>query len=299
MKLSGKLNRLKSLVFIKPTLDIPYSLDVDLKDVWESIDKKDGSEFFLGVYSPKDLMELLYNVNIVDKLQKMGFLDLEVIVDRRHPFEHRMRLYNGRNFEKCLLMELVVKEGIFQPMQNVVEGFDFEDLIMLMIEWISIQNPRSHFSDNRPRLPGQKYPGLGVLRDLEGVMMQIIKRLNFEGILDIPEHFHGAVMYSPRFSFFNPEMQGRFEAMARDLLTFSLAMASYAVELGCVINRTTGKTEEWSPGEQILPVSKRLRDYFNSDIYREKVQEVKERNSYIVDRSKFEKEFTARTKDDI
>ncbi len=299
MKLSGKLNRLKSLVFIKPTLDIPYSLDVDLKDVWESFDKKEGSEFFLGVYSPKDLMELLHNEGIIEKLHKMGFLDLEVVVDRRHPFEHRMRLYDGKDFEKGLLMELVVKEGIFQPKQNFVEGFSFDDLIMLMIEWISIQNPRSVFSDNRPRLPGQRYPGLGVLRDLEGVMMRIIQRLDFEGILDVPEHFHGAVMYSPRFFFFNPEMQGRFEAIARDLLTSPLATVSYAVELGCVINRSTGKIEEWSPGEQILPVSKRLRDYFASDQYREKVREAKERNSYIVDRSKFKEEFTAHGKGDI
>lgn len=299
MKLSGKLNRLKSLIFIKPTLDIPYSLDVDLKDVWESIDKKEGSEFFLGIYSPEDLMELLHNVGIIDKLHRMGFLDLEVIVDRRHPFEHRMRLYNGKDFDNNLLMELVVKEGIFQPKQNFVEGFSFDDIIMLMIEWMSIQNPRSSFSDKRPRLPGQKYPGLGVLRDMEGVMMRIIKRLNFEGILDIPEHFHGAVMYSPRFFFFNPEMQGKFEAMVRDLLTFPLAMTSYAMELGCVINRATGKIEGWSPGEQILPVSKRLKDYFSSNEYREKARGAKERNSYIIDASKFEEEFTAHEKGDI
>ena len=154
MKISGKLNRLKSLVFVKPTLDTPYSLDVDLKDVWESIDKKEASEFFLGVYSPKDLMGLLCDEGVVDKLQKMGFLDLDVIVDRRHPFEHRMRLYDGRDFERGLLMELVVKEGIFQPKDNFVEGFAFSDLIMLMIEWINIQNPRVAFVDNRPRLPG-------------------------------------------------------------------------------------------------------------------------------------------------
>jgi hypothetical protein len=283
VKREGKLNRLKNLIYVRPLLDDTAPLEIDVGDIWQDLEQKVGSSLFMNYYSQRSLMNLFEKAGIVKRLSHLGLSNLNIVVDRRDPFEHRMRLYAGERAHDTLLMELVVKEGVFRPKQQYVDGFTFDDLHMLMIEWLNLQNPRGTFTDERPKLPGQKYPGLGILKNLEGVMLEFCEKLNFEGILDIPEHYHGALMYSPKFFFFNPQMQGKLRAMMRDLSQFPLEQVSHAVELGCVINRGRGEFERWSPGEQILPVSERFVSYFSSTAYGEIVSKVEQRNSFAID----------------
>lgn len=296
MTYRDKLNRLKDLIYIRPILTTSSQpLDIDITDAnfsecYDQLVHKVGGELFLNRFSPRDLMAIFEEVGIPGKLKSMSISDLNISVDRNDLYLHKMRLYTGEEVRENLLMELVVKEGVFKPKKLPVPGFSFEDLRILMIEWMSLQNPKRRFTEERPRLPGQRYPGLGILRNMEAVLVRFAREQGHEGIMDIPEHFHGALMYSTKLSFFNPLMQGKFEAMVRDLKDTPMERVSYAVSLGCVLNTSSGQYETWEPGEQILPVSRRLMEYFSSEGYRELALRARWQNTFTIDLPKLEKE---------
>lgn len=299
---SGKLNRLKELIYQRPFADSSGEIQIDVSDVSDQLFKKSSAgSRFLNTYTEKALLEICVEYGLYEALLGRGFSDLYLDIELRDLFEHRVRI-TARSHERIphptdrgyLLMELLVKEGVFTPKTPPVGMLKDSDIRLLMIMWLSLENPILSFTDDRPRLPGQRYPGLGVLKYLEDVMRRFAGDLRVEGIVDVPEHYHGALMYSPLFFFFNPRMQGTFEAMSRDLVSYGLAVSSYAVALDCVIDEKTGGYVSWDPGEQILPVSERLTDYFNSPEYREVVEETRRDRSFRVDMEKYHREFPRR-----
>ncbi|MGC3996684.1 MAG: hypothetical protein QM767_03795 [Anaeromyxobacter sp.] len=60
-----------------------------------------------------------------------------------------MRLYGEAEGREHLLIELILERRLV--------GADF-----LYIHWLSLRNPRTQFSERRPRSPGQDVPGLGL-----------------------------------------------------------------------------------------------------------------------------------------
>jgi hypothetical protein len=288
--LQDKINRLKNLMYVRPQRPAVDFLGINFSGAVDELLYKKKGGLFLNLYSPEELMDLFCEMGINDRITACGYSNIRMKISGENSFDHRLRLYSGEGGEDILLMELVVKEGIFEPKKSFVEGFGFKDMRMLMIEWLSLQNPRAEFEKEKPRLPGQKFPGLGILMDLERVLVCICERLGYEGVVDVPEYFHGAIMYGPRFCFYDPQMEGKFHAMVRDLKEVPLATVSTAVLLNCVINEATGEYVDWSPGEQILPISKRMAAYFESDGYRDLVLKAEGENSFVLDNGKLEVE---------
>src|SRR5205814_9382773 len=138
---------------------------------------------------------------------------------------------------------------------------DGETLELIAIEWLLMQNPSAHFGEKRPRLPEQNYPGLGIGREVMALLKIMTERLEREGMLAFPEHYHNGVIYNHDFRFFSPEREGELIALKRDLHNLSLSEASWAVEEGLVIDERTQKPYKWRGEEMIWPLSKRLRNY--------------------------------------
>ena len=76
-----------------------------------------------------------------------------------------------------------------------------DDAALLRIEWLLMQNPRARFTAQRPRLPGQKHPGLGLLADVIALLIVACDRLQLGGLLFVPAHYHTA----PAVSLFGPD----------------------------------------------------------------------------------------------
>ena len=68
---------------------------------------------------------------------------------------------------------------------------------LLSVEWLLIQDARSRFEIGRALLPGQKYPGLGLLRDTVAVLVILSERLDLDGLVFTPSHFHLAALSRP------------------------------------------------------------------------------------------------------
>jgi hypothetical protein len=63
----------------------------------------------------------------------------------------------------------------------------------------------------KKQLPGQKYPGLGVGYEFHKMLITLAEEAGRDGLMDVPEHFHNAVMYHEGgFHFVSPQHEAFF-----------------------------------------------------------------------------------------
>ncbi len=247
-----------------------------------------SSNFFLDYYSPQGLQRALRIYGFYRKLKQLGLRKILTILNLENPFEHSLRLYyGGKEDPEHLVAEVVLKKGTLKPKQGITELFRDEEYQLLIINWLMLQDPTKSFSASRPRLPGQKYPGLGLGHEVLGLLIRAGERLEMDGLMNFPQHFHNATLYHHKFFFFKPIREGIFRAMERDTKGHPLVEVSWAVEKNCLIDAKTNEPVFWRGIEMILPISEKLQRYFESDEYKSKVKEAFESNKFYIDWEKF------------
>jgi len=269
-----------------------YFEEIVPKDIETLHGTREGSyypELFLGRYTKEKVVELLTKAGIIDVINKKGYTDILFTIHRDDAFTSRLFVNFDRPAKETRLIELILKETSFRPKKIFVDGFDLESLTILMIEWLALQDPKRGFSQERPRLPGQVYPGLGVLRKIQDFLYKLASVSGKDAIMDIPEYYHSAFIYSHVYSFYSPSESGRLQAMVRDLDNFPLADVSYAVSFGCLLNENTGKYEQWKPSEQIYPISDKLIEYVNHSEYNKIKDKTESMLRYSLDWDKYHK----------
>lgn len=247
-----------------------------------------GSPYFLGYYSPSGIKYALEKYGFFSMLEKKGYQDLELTINTKDPYKQRIAFYYDHKQPDHLVGELVVKRKhitIYPPFPTLIHGRDFE---VIAVEWLCMQNPKANFEPDRPRLPGQKYPGLGIGEMVMEILVIMCGRLRTAGLVNTPEHFHNAQMYSTQFRFLEPIYEGKRRALDRDLLSqYSLSQVSWAIDLGCV--RENDQIFKWPNHDQIIPLDRDLKDYFSSKDYRQHIQDAMEKYSYDIDEKKLNK----------
>lgn len=251
---------------------------------------------FLGLYDDKQIMGLLQRAGIIEILYEKGYKDLIINISKQDNYTSRLYVDFAADAENTRLIELIVREGVFRPKTTFVQGFDFkEGLSMLLVEWLALQDPGASFSNEKPKLPGQAYPGLGGLKNMQGMLYKFGKAAGKDAIIDIPEYYHAAVIYSRLYSeiysrvysFFSPIDAGQLQAMLRDFKGFPLADVSTAVTFDCLLNARTGEPASWKPSEQIYPISSKLLQYFEQQQYKELVEKTMNELSFTMDWEKY------------
>lgn len=279
--------------------DLQYLEEIRMSDEgmpWEK-GKEPFSEpgLFLGRYTEQDLKDLMGRVGLMDLIHTKGYSDL-IFTITRQDFTSRLYVNYASPGKDTRLIELIIREGVFRPKQTFIERFDFQDgLTMILVEWLALQDPQGIFTPERPKLPGQAYPGLGGLRNLQEMLYTFGEECHKDAIVDVPQHYHAALIYSRlytsiyarMYAFFSPVDAGLFLALTRDLEGLPLAQVSQAIVLGCLLNTVTGKHETWRPSEQIYPVTKLLHAYFDSAEYREIVERTAAKAKYAIDWDKY------------
>ncbi len=257
-----------------------------------------SANLFMGLYDEKQIMEKLEKVGIINILQQKGFRDILVSIDRQDGYTSRLYVNFRAIAEKTRLIEVIVREGYFKPKQNFIPSYEFTGgLPMLLIEWLSLQDPRAVFTPDKPRLPGQQYPGLGGLKNMQELLYKLGKSSGKDAIIDIPEYFHTAVIYSSLYSriysatyaFFSPVDAGIMLAMKRDLCgEMPLADISFAATVDCLVNATTGEPVQWRPSEQVYPISQKLKSYTEDNRYKEIARATMNNHSFSINWEKYE-----------
>ncbi len=216
---------------------------------------------FLGHFSDHGLELALERFGIFDRLRLARFSDPTLEVDLAQALGDTLRIWSGPD-RADLLMELRVDRN-----RRFVPGYE-----MLTVEWLLLQNPTAEFGPFRRPLPGQKYPGLGLLKDIFGFLVMLCEILELDGVGYVPSSYH-VMAQSQRLVFFmHPEDAARFRAVQRALGDRPLAEASRLVMEGKLAD-ASGSAFEWRGAPMVLPVSERLKQTVGGDEYETRVEE--------------------------
>jgi len=222
-----------------------------------------------GRYGPAELQDRLVASGLLAGLSERGYPDPVLRLSCADPSDQRICLYAGEETRERLLLEARLQLAPFHPRRPIGPFTEASSFRMLVINWLVLSSPDGTFTVDRPRLPGQEKPGLGLLNTTIALLKALSRELSVDGVLDVPDHFHTALFYSRAFRYLDPEAEGRFLAIARDLSGIPLTLASDAVREGCLIDRTTGASISWPTAEQVLTLRGPLRRFLRSPSYRE------------------------------
>ena len=269
---------------LKESLNIKGS-DIGLSYITDYITDTSGSKrLFLKRFDEDDLYSIMEKIGLIKYLKKMGFKDLIIETNVDDAGINYMNLYCDEKIHSKQLIDLRLREATFLPdnkyFSSKVNILPFD---MIIIEWLSAKNPLKQFDDNKPQLPGQADPGLGVLRFSFKVLYMMAKLVLKDGFLDIPNHMHGAIMYSKKFKFFDPIHEGIIRAVIRDLGDYSLSDISWGILTGTIVDLAKNKPAVYAPGPQIHYVSGRMKKYFRSKKYRATFKFYFKKKKYIFD----------------
>lgn len=288
MKKTGKRSVLK---YFEP-VDMDNVMSEALFDSNDDIDSSLGhfafqptdNALFLNRFNNEDIMKMLDNVGLIKHLNSVGFNDIRVEIKKDENLINHLKIYYETINPDNLLINLRVSESKFVPDKRFLEETAGTTVLdMVIIEWLSAQRPDKSFDSEKPQLPGQSSPGLGSLRYMMDLMYVVGDKLFLDGFMDIPDHLHGAIMYSRKFKFFNPSHEAILKAILRDLEKYSLTDLSWGMLTKTIIDESTGTPQVYDPSEQIFPVSRFMKNYFNSRKYREKFSKVYNSKKYRFD----------------
>ena len=222
-----------------------------------------------GRYGPGELRERLDASGLLAGLSERGYPDPLLRLSCADSTDQRICLYAGEETRDRLLLEARLQLAPFHPRRPIGPFTKESSFRMLVINWLVLSSPDGTFTVDRPRLPGQEKPGLGLLDPTIALLKSLSRELSVDGVLDVPDHFHTALFYSRAFRYLAPEAEGRFLAIARDLSGVPLTLASDAIREGCLVDRSTGAPVPWPAAEQVLALRGPLRGFLRSPAYRE------------------------------
>ncbi|MFY9820792.1 MAG: histone deacetylase, partial [Thermoanaerobaculia bacterium] len=228
---------------------------------------------FLGFYSPQGLELALERAGLLDRVRALGFAHPTMEMDLDNPTGDTVRLY-GDTHRRELLIEARAR----------IDRGALPGLALLRIEWLLLQNPRAEFTADRPRLPGQSHPGLGMSQEVVALLILACDRLQLDGLVFVPAHYHSASQSRKWLRFLDPADEGVFRALQQALHGLPLSEATRAVAEERVVDSGTGAgTGEpflWRPMAMGLPVTDRFRGLVDGEEYKRKVAEEEARHVY-------------------
>lgn len=225
----------------------------------------------LGFYSLQGLELAAERAGFLDLIRNLGYEQPFLEMDLDNPAGDTLRMYGDRR-RKELLIELRVQ----------IDRRTLPGLSLLRIEWLLLQNPRARFTPERPQLPGQAHPGLGVLQETVTLLVLVCDRLQLDGLLVVPSRYHVASHSRRALRFLNPEDEGLYRSLQKTFQGLTLAQASEALADGRVVDAATRKPFAWNPVPEVFPVSARFREMLETEEYAGKAAEAENRYAFAL-----------------
>jgi hypothetical protein len=238
-------------------------------EVLYELTKENPGNCLFGRYDARRVQAIAEKAGLYRGLARLGYPDPILSLSCADPSEQRVCFYAGEMTRDRLLVELRLQLTNFHPKQAIGPFTEETSFRMLVMLWLVLSDPDKDFPVDRPRLPGQQRPGLGLLDEVFYLLRTFARDLSVDGMLDVPEHFHTALFYSRSFRYLDPVVEGRFQAIARDLEGVPLALASEAIRKGCLVDRATGAPLPWQASEQVMTERGPLHRFLHSQAYRD------------------------------
>lgn len=246
------------------------------EDIFSLEERKEN--LFLGRYTISQVYFILERKGFIDFAKNKGLYPILFDLLWKDAFTQNLRIYFKEKDEDHRIVDLILKE---QPLSLKFPEGGSKEFQVLFIEWLCIQNPLSTFTKDRPRLPGQLYPGLGLGDRLWSIFDLLVRFLRIDGVVIMPKFLHNAIMYRRLFNFLNPAKEGEIKAILRDIGKYHLAILAWASYHGCIFEEK--KTFEWKAEPQIFPHNRSLKDYFSSEEYKINVRKGMDERKFSLD----------------
>ncbi len=243
------------------------SFDLCLGNLFE-----DDIKRFLGFYSEQGLRLALKRYGFVAKLRELGYEQTDIRFGVREDGSHFLVIFEPPFDKDRVIAELLVRKTALDELFPV-----------LKVEWLCLQNPKSSFSDEKPRLPGQNYPGLGLGKDVLSAIILMALRLKYQAVTNVADHFHNAYIYSETFHFHKPEDAARFKDFCLFMKSegLSLSDSAWALEEGKIFLKGEDTPYHWEPAVQILPLRSSLAGKYTSEEYRIAVEKNRGKFAFV------------------
>ena len=235
------------------------------------------STLYLGRLDPEALRRELQDAGVLAGLAARGFERVQIRTTVESG-EHRLRVLPVGGTTTLVDLRLAEAATLFKEPR--LGRLGLEVLSFLSMNWLTLQDPDRAFTPERPRLPGQDHPGLGLARAVYERLLVWAEEWGKDGLLNFPEYFHSALIYAPAFRFISAAREGRFQALRGALGALSLSEASWAVEKGRVLEEPSGAPVVWEPAEMVAPVSHDVRRYLEAPDYGRAVEDVAARTRF-------------------
>ncbi len=227
-----------------------------------------GSPLFLGRYGRHGVEFAAERLGLLEALRRRGFTQLRFDFDLQNPAGETIRLLAGETGEVLLELRLRID-------RNVLAGES-----LLRIEWLLIQDPRRNFSKERPALPGQRHPGLGLLREVVSLLALVCGDLELDGLVFTPSHYHIAAQTERLFHFVDPKEEARFLDLKDALKEKSLREAARMIDRGELVDTTTQEVFRWEPRPMLLATSHKLRHRLQREHFKRSVTRARRPNRF-------------------
>ena len=191
----------------------------------------------LGYYTASGIELALSRFGLLDHLRRLGYLDLRVELHDDPAGDVFRLLTHIEGVEQALVEASLSRLNHLDPSGESVE--------LLYVNWLTLRHPRARFTPDRPALPGQEVPGLGLARETTVLLARIAMRLHLVGVGFRPASYHVAYSARHRCSFADPQRQGRFRALRASMAGLPLIRATHLVDAGKVL--LNGEVYAWEP----------------------------------------------------
>ncbi|MCK5520628.1 MAG: hypothetical protein KAI81_05915 [Candidatus Marinimicrobia bacterium] len=270
------------------SIDFSFSED-DIMTTGGDIQHDSG--LLLGYYQPKIVDQYFKRYRIPKIFKTLGIKDeIKTHLDLNDPYLHKFTIYTGENLDDKKIVEIFFrKRSLAIPStSNNNKRAD-----TLYIDWLLMQNPYKKFRSMKPSLPGQKHPGLRIGDHILEILFNVAKRIKCDGLANSPNYLHTAVLFSKELMFIDPAMQAVSDATKGFLLRrYSLSTVAWASVHGAIIFNETNEIFKWVSSPMILPLSTKMKHYFNSRWYKKQYREAKDKFRVRIDLDKLQKKMS-------
>lgn len=231
---------------------------------------KDAGRRFLDFYGAEGLRHALGRYGLLAAIARRGYPD--VAIETRAEAERHTLLLDGRaspDEPYTRLLELVVRRDTLVPAPRAGLPALRPRYDVLTIDWLMLQRPNVRFSADRPPVPGQRHPGLGVGWRVLAILFRAVDRLGLDALATVADHLHNAEHYARELPFLDPAYAGKLRALLgllRGRHGLSTAQASWALEWG-LVHDSAGEVVRWHGELQVGTEDETLVRYFESGAY--------------------------------
>jgi hypothetical protein len=259
---------------------------VDENEIFSELHVKQGSSLFLGRYSANEILAVLNKKGFLKEARQRFLWPLTYELDSSDYPLQRLQIFLREPGPENVIVDVKVKECDFAP-QAAAEGLPaLPPQKALAFEWLTLQNPLIKRGEPFSPLPGQTRPGLSMRSKIMDLFVYLGRLTRKDCLLAFPAFFHNGVLFSRYFHFWNPAKEAEVLAIRRAFSHMPFRQLAWVVHLNC-LRRADGSVYEWRAEEQLYPLTRPLKDYFDSRRYRETVRTGLKTLQFTVDQAEF------------